>query len=103
MTILVHMLVDVPTCSISLIFECLKETGDMALMNCAYAELDNNDQCTSSDPPKARYQRGSSYASDRSIFPMPSTNLSSRSQKQSAVGPAEDAANLMIEKTEAEC
>ncbi len=79
-------------------FECLKETGDTALMNCAYGELDNNLQRTSSDPPKARFRRGSSYASDHSISPMPSTNSSLRSQRQSAVATAEDAANLIIEK-----
>jgi hypothetical protein len=34
--------------------ECLKETGDTAMMNCAYAELGENVLCTSSDPPKRR-------------------------------------------------
>ncbi len=67
-------------------------------MNCAYAELDNNVQRTSSDPPEARFRRGSSYTSDHSVSPMPSTNSSLRSQKQSAVAAAEDAANLIIEK-----
>jgi hypothetical protein len=79
-------------------FECLRETGGTTVMNCAYAELDSHVQCTSSDPAQRRFHIGSSYASDHSISPMPSTNLSFSSQKQSAVAAAEDAANFMIEK-----
>jgi hypothetical protein len=38
-------------------FECLRETGDTALMNCAYAELNSHVQRTSSDPAKRTFRR----------------------------------------------
>jgi len=79
-------------------YECLKETGDTALMNCAYAELGDNVLRTLSDPPKRRIRRGSSTASQRSISPMIPTHINYCSQKQSAVMATEYAANAFTER-----
>jgi hypothetical protein len=78
-------------------YECLQETGDTALMNCAYAELNDNVKRTSTDATKRRVKRGSSNASERSLSPMPS-GFGFRSQKQSAVAATEDAANAIASR-----
>ena len=75
-------------------YECLQETGDTALINCAYAKLNDNVKRTLTDAAKRRVKRASLNASECSLSPMPS-RFGFCSQKQSAVVATEDAANAI--------
>jgi hypothetical protein len=77
--------------------ECLVETGDKALQDCAYAELGDGVKRCSTDPPKRKIKRGSSNATERSLTPPPnSTNF--RSRKNAAMEATEEAAAAMAER-----
>ena len=69
---------------------CLMETGDKALLACAYPTLDDNLKCGSVDSFKP-LSHSNSTATDRSFSPMPDAN-NFRTKKSSAVEATERAA-----------
>lgn len=78
--------------------ECLVETGDRALQDCAYAELRDGVKRCSTDPPQRKTRRGSSNASERSLTPPPNSSTNFRTRKNAAAEATEEAASAMAER-----